>query len=633
KGSCVDLKVPNGPIHKSPNEGSCVTLEVPDVHNGSSSSSSSDSSKDAIKDILTGDTQAKVNGTESLIKKLEATILSSSQTLSFVEYGNQFINDNPDVSLTDVLKEPVEPEVQSMVDIPILQEKLAAQRPPLVDTTKSKKPKIQVDTGALDNRVTRLEKTVNAMSRFNIQEAIEKSIQAHLKKNVLQKDVPDLKKSNKRMLSNRTCQNPSANSKKEKKKRKQKDFESSKKDKDQAGSLKKDKSQSKTSKTDKSVNAEETVHDVEMDVGESVEYDVVDIEDPTQADASVPKQDKLTWFKIVVVERPESPDPEWHKEPPIDDAPKQTWFNKMVNAKKNLSTFDDVIGSVIDFTNFTKKCLKKDKITKSDLEGPVFKLKKGRHKKYIKLEYNFEKCYLALTNKLDWVNPEGDRTPHDISKPLPLHSAPNRLTILVDFFFYKDLEYLSSGNLEIKYTYLTKPKDASIIRILVDKQFGRGYLKEIVVRRANQKEYTLKEPDFPRLHLNDIEDMYLLYAQKKLHHLTGDVQTDRVRCVGLDIKEPYTMFYKPRGVVYLNKDNKKYLIRADEVYKFRDGTLKKVHDKLDYMLHNFKLGYNKGMPKRPWIDKDKTLLKRRIMRSLECYVGGRNIETDYSLLT
>nr|GEV83101.1 Gag-Pol polyprotein [Tanacetum cinerariifolium] len=50
--------------------------------------------------------------------------------------------------------------------------------------------------------------------------------------------------------------------------------------------------------------------------------------------------------------------------------------------------------------------------------------------------------------------------------------------------------------------------------------------KEIVVKRANQKEYTFKEADFPSLHLNDIKYMYLLYAQNKLHHLTCDEQTD-----------------------------------------------------------------------------------------------------------
>ncbi|GJT72029.1 reverse transcriptase domain-containing protein [Tanacetum coccineum] len=106
-----------------------------------------------------------------------------------------------------------------MVDIPVQQEKPVEQRPPVVDTImtlileattlslkpqppqtkriktkvlvkKYKKPASQVDTGELDSRVTRLVKTVNAMSRFNLPEAIDKSVKAHLK-NILPKDVPD----------------------------------------------------------------------------------------------------------------------------------------------------------------------------------------------------------------------------------------------------------------------------------------------------------------------------------------------------------------------------------------------------------------------------------------------------------
>ncbi|GJW45883.1 hypothetical protein Tco_0077529 [Tanacetum coccineum] len=54
---------------------------------------------------------------------------------------------------------------------------------------KSKKLETQVDTGELDNIVTILKKTVNAMSRFNIQDAIDKSSKSNLKKNVLLKYV------------------------------------------------------------------------------------------------------------------------------------------------------------------------------------------------------------------------------------------------------------------------------------------------------------------------------------------------------------------------------------------------------------------------------------------------------------
>ncbi|GJT18789.1 hypothetical protein Tco_0877495 [Tanacetum coccineum] len=84
-------------------------------------------------------------------------------------------------------------------------------------------------------------------------------------------------------------------------------------------------------------------------------------------------------------------------------------------------------------------------------------------------------------------------------------------------------------------------------------------------------------------------------------------------------------------------------MRADELYKFYDGTLKDVRDNLHDMLQNFVLGYNKDMLTRKWSEKDQEwydkmlkliddlLLERWIMRSLECYVGGRLNETDYRL--
>ncbi|GKE19224.1 hypothetical protein Tco_1426801, partial [Tanacetum coccineum] len=121
-----------------------------------------------------------------------------------------------------------------------------------------------VNTEVLENKFIRLEKKeVEAMSRFNIPKAIDKTVRAHLMNNVLPKGAPDF------------------DSQKEKKKRKQKDSEALKKDKDQAGSSKKVKSPSKSSKIDKSVHAEETVHYVKMEAGEFVKEDVVDAKDPS----------------------------------------------------------------------------------------------------------------------------------------------------------------------------------------------------------------------------------------------------------------------------------------------------------------------------------------------------------------
>ncbi|GJV92817.1 putative reverse transcriptase domain-containing protein [Tanacetum coccineum] len=51
---------------------------------------------------------------------------------------------------------------------------------------------------------------------------------------------------------------------------------------------------------------------------------------------------------------------------------------------------------------------------------PAFKLLKGTRSNFAELEYDFEECYKALSEKLDWENPEGGDYPFDLSKSLPL---------------------------------------------------------------------------------------------------------------------------------------------------------------------------------------------------------------------
>nr|GEU87334.1 hypothetical protein [Tanacetum cinerariifolium] len=501
EGSGVTLEVSNGLHQKSLNEGSGVTLAAPDEPSSCLSSSNSDSD-DAVEDISSDDENDRaIEKEKAKAKKTKEEHATEDHIMTEQARIEQPKNvQAKEMSLTDVLKEP-KVEVQSLVNVLVLQPKSVEQRPPLVDTTitliskttllpkqppetkpkrsktkvllkKSEKPETQVDTDDLDTSVTKLEKMVNAMSRFHFPEEIDKSVKAHLK-NILPKDVPNfgkikLKKAAKKSMSKYSTtpfdqatlnkfdqkdklfkimsESKSYNKQpthkaldvktiKFKIQRKQKDLESSKKNKDQAGSSKKGKSPFKSSKTDTSVHADETVHDIEMKTGESVKDDVLDAKNLTQADASAPKQDKSTWFKTIMVERYEYPNPKWHKEPTIDDAPEQTWFNEMVNAVKNQQTFDDVMGSVIDLSKFTKNCLKKDKIMKKRVE---------------------------------------------------------------------------------------------------DVQLG-------------------------------------VECYQRKHNLTRP----HVRCAGLDDKEPYTIIHKPRGVVYLNKDEKKYLMSEDELYKFGYKTLKK----------------------------------------------------------
>ncbi|GJU53299.1 hypothetical protein Tco_1227013 [Tanacetum coccineum] len=90
------------------------------------------------------------------------------------------------------------------------------------------------------------------------------------------------------------------------------------------------------------------------------------------------------------------------------------------------------------------------------------------------------------------------------------------------------------------------------INVEVMRKHGYRYLKEIVVRRTDNDLYTFKEGDFPRLRIDDIEDMLLLVVQNRLTNLSGDEVSDFAIAL--------RMF--TRSLVIQK------LMRSDELYKF-----------------------------------------------------------------
>ncbi|GJS63603.1 hypothetical protein Tco_0678167 [Tanacetum coccineum] len=164
-------------------------------------------------------------------------------------------------------------------------------------------------------------------------------------------------------------------------------------------------------------------------MGLTLSEDVVRDEDQPQ-DTLEPKTYKTLnqdWFKQPP--RPPTPDPEWNKRQVILDQPEQPWFNQMI-----------------------------DNLTQDLLLGPAYNLLKGTCTSSIELEYNFQECFNALTNKLDWNNLEGDRYPFDLSKPLPLQGRPDHLTVAADYFFNNDQEFLKISIGESYTTSITKTK-------------------------------------------------------------------------------------------------------------------------------------------------------------------------------
>nr|GEY98337.1 hypothetical protein [Tanacetum cinerariifolium] len=211
----------------------------------------------------------------------------------------------------------------------------------------------------------------------------------------------------------------------------------------------------------------------------------------------------------------------------------------------------------------------------------------GTRSNYAELEYDFEECYKALLEKLDWENPKGGDYPFDLSKPLPLITRGNRQSIPVEFFINNDLKYLQGGILTMTYmTFTAKTKATqydlpgnedmvpniwSLVKVAYDKYalwgishwrdqrktfytYARGiqsrgdvystkrilavthvsiirkhrygYLEEIVVRRADNALYRFKKGDFLRLRINDIKDMLLLVVQNRLINLLRDDVAD-----------------------------------------------------------------------------------------------------------
>ncbi|GKC26033.1 hypothetical protein Tco_1028183, partial [Tanacetum coccineum] len=129
---------------------------------------------------------------------------------------------------------------------------------------------------------------------------------------------------------------------------------------------------------------------------------------------------------------------------------------------------------------------------------------------------------------------------------------------------------------------------------------------------------------------------------KKLH---GYGHLEEITFPEIELKELYTPSHKPPGVIYEDLTKQKRVMRADELYKFSDGTLQKVQDELHHRIRDFRLEYNTEMPRRKWtaIDRkrlelmveliDKQMCEKRIIRNLERLVGARELEIDYKLMT
>ncbi|GJY84105.1 hypothetical protein Tco_0497481 [Tanacetum coccineum] len=242
---------------------------------------------------------------------------------------------------------------------------------------------------------------------------------------------------------------------------------------------------------------------------------------------------------------------------------------------------------------------------------PAFRLLKGTRSNYAELEYDFEECYKALSEKLDWENPKDGDYPFDLSKPLPLIAHGKHQRIPFEYFINNDLKYLQGGVSTMTYTTSTTKTKAD--------QYDLPSIEDMV----------------PNIWIEDLQLGVESY-QKHINVTKPDTTRPDLRK-----RHTYTPYKDPQGFIYVDDFKRNRLMRSDELYKFSDGTLTRLLSSLEDITKNIDMEY---LPKIRWStlekkrahfmikDINKLLKERRMMRSLEKFVRGRLYGTDLRLL-
>ncbi|GJW84234.1 hypothetical protein Tco_0157379 [Tanacetum coccineum] len=379
---------------------------------------------------------------------------------------------------------------------------------------------------------------------------------------------------------------------------------------------------------------------------------------------------RQSWWKPLTEDRPASPEPAWTI--PSSDLPVPT--NNWASALKTTyvpppeNSLLAQTGDIATFMDWYCKRQGISELTPKDLEGPAYEIVKVFHPDVVHLQFQMEECHKLLTDKVDDAILK-----YNVSKPLPLGGEPGHITIQSDFFFNKDLEYLRYGRKigrpalsiskmkaafypdvgleqlvpdqfwieeECKYDiaamygishwwfqrqrfYIdrfssegdrravrTHMRILSVVRIEVFSMYGYNYMKKIILRRADLKEYVIAERDFKYMYPSDFEDLYLLNLQGHLNHLSPDdkkvlttavnlwtrnlVIRQRVEdfqlgiesyqtqlnltkprwdATGFEFKHDYTVIDSPRAVTFRDRYGVQMILRFNEIHKFSDGTL------------------------------------------------------------
>nr|GEZ70927.1 hypothetical protein [Tanacetum cinerariifolium] len=267
------------------------------------------------------------------------------------------------------------------------------------------------------------------------------------------------------------------------------------------------------------------------------------------------------WFSQP--KRPPSPDHDWNKTLPAAQGDAQSWISELARQTDACSSFNELLDTPIDFSNFIMNRLGVATLTPELLAGPTYELLRGSCNSLTELEFHLEEVYKATTDQLDWVNPEGQQYPHNLLQPLPLiPDNQGRRVIPFDHFINNDLKYLWGSASSHKYTTsVTKTKAADY-----------GHIKwiEDLVPRA----MWIQEPvNYDRHALWGVS-----YWGRKCQQFYGfavnqesalDVYSKRRIIAVTELKIVEWHNYKHLDWISIRRDD-------DKIYKFKEGDFKRL---------------------------------------------------------
>ncbi|GKB91787.1 hypothetical protein Tco_0964059 [Tanacetum coccineum] len=263
--------------------------------------------------------------------------------------------------------------------------------------------------------------------------------------------------------------------------------------------------------------------------------------------------------------------------------------------------------SIVAIAKKFKELIQKDELTIVDFKGAGLERLKVQYNNDVELEYHVSQLKVAVLSETQWNNLS---TEEKCTTSITKHYAAR---------YYKEgiedriPERWSKKVRRYHFEALNDLRIKSVVRIDVKKKWGYGFLTSIVVRRSNYKMYEFSYADLPRLSVNDVEDMYLLQVQDKLHHLPLEFVKDFNNSLLMFIRR--TVIKNIVEDIQIGVESYQRTLNLTKPTMFFEG----IDQRIPFTMTPTHKGSSREMLKKI----DEVLGHREQLRRLEEYVGGR----------